>query len=176
MPHLAKASSTRKRRLAIGAMVAALIGFVTSNELKNQYRCLEGRLSQTSTEPYQVELEPLAAHTIFVWAVDEESGYTWASLDATVTIHDSSGALIDQHQLVASEDNDDGGIKRAQHGFTTKLPAGPESILVDVKLTSGDYVDIAVYADLPSWLNIAPGICILLGIVGLVMLLRSRQT
>ena len=166
---------SRSRLAALIIIAAAVVGFGTNNLLKNQHRCFEERFTQSTPEPRSVELQPFASHTVFVWAVDEETGFEWADLDAHITLRAADGPLLVARRIAASESGEADGLKRAQNGFTERLTPGPAGITLSIDLENGDYVDIEIYQDLPAWYHIAPGVYILLGLFGLGLLLKSRQ-
>ena len=164
----------RKRVLSLVIIAAAGVGFVVNSEMKSLHRVLNERLTDSTAGPLVVPVSPLSEHTIEFWAVDEERGFTWASVEARYVVRDEDGTRLVEKPLVASASEEDGGVKRASIGSTVHVPAGPTALHIEVTLQKGDYIDVEVYRDLPAWTALAPGIYALLGCVGIVLFLRSR--
>ena len=167
--------ATRKRLAAIVMIAAAVVGFVSQSESKDEYLVTKERLTRSTLIPLVVTVSPLAQHTIDLWGVDEEMGYQWANLEVRYTIRDDSGKLLGEDGFSASESNAKGGFKRAANGDTVHLSPSPSSLHIEVELIRGDYVDIEVYRDLPTWTELAPGIYVLLGFTGVVLYMKSNQ-
>ena len=164
-----------KKPIALLLLALALAGFFGGNMLKDRTQVFEKRIQSTTASPVAIALDPGAAHTVFIWAVDEDTGYHWASVDARVTLRDAAGVELVAGPIQATQSEAKGGVKRAQNGFDTVVSAGVSAAFLTVELIEGDYVDVEIYADLPTWLHLAPGISILVGLVGLVLYLRSRS-
>ncbi|WP_221028838.1 hypothetical protein [Actomonas aquatica] len=164
----------RMRRLSLIIIAAAVVGFIANSEMKTLHRVAKARFTQSTSSPWVAAISSASPHTVEVWAVDEEMGYQWADLDASVTVLDDTGTTVAAHRFVASESAEKGGVKRAQTGKTLQVPLGASELHVTVSLIKGDYVDIEVYRDLPAWRALAPGVFVLLGFAGVVLFLKSR--
>ena len=162
------------KKISIVLIAAAIIGFFFFTDLKGRYQVFEQRFSASTSAPVEVLLHPYKAHTAFFWAVDEEHGFEWASVEAKVALAAEDGQVLASGEINATGSEENGGIKRAQNGFDEIVPAGPLDTYLTVELVRGDYVDVEVYADLPTWLHLAPGVSILFGLVGVVLYLKNR--
>lgn len=168
-----------KKQIGIVMLIAGVVGFLVATQAKSSSKVFGERYSQTGVHTLEIPVEAGSAYIFAFWGVDEETGLqTWGDLDFTATVTDASGVELFKKQKIATASSADetGGIKRAQNGCEYHHVAqSTESLTAVVTATAADYVDVEVYRNLPDWLNMAPGLGILLAIVGLVLFLRGRN-
>ncbi|MCF7972346.1 MAG: hypothetical protein K9N55_00880 [Phycisphaerae bacterium] len=168
-----------KKQLGIVVLSVGVVGFFVATQMKSKSQVFGERLSQVQARTLEIPVKAGSAYRFAFWGVDEEMGQqVWANLDFKATVTDSKGAVLFEKQTEASASSSEekGGIKRAQNGFEYHHTAQTtESLAVALAVTQADYIDLEVYKDLPDWLNMAPGLSILLAIVGLVLFLRGRS-
>lgn len=165
-----------KKKVGMVLVVLGIVGFFAATQVKSLSRVHNERYSQTGTKTVSIPVESGSAYTFFFWGVDEETALqTWAGLDMKATVTDAGGATLFEEQVVASASEDTGGVRRAQNGFQYRHEAqASETLTVTIEAIEADYVDLEVFKDLPEWLNLAPGLSILLAIVGLVLFWKAR--
>ena len=166
-----------KKKLGLVLVVLGIVGFFAATQAKSLSRVHQERYSQTGTKTASIPVESGSAYTFFFWGVDEETALqTWAGLDMKATVTDSSGKTLFEEQVVATGSEDTGGVKRAQNGSQYRHEAqASETLAVTIEAIEADYVDLEVFKNLPEWLNLAPGLSIILAIAGLVVFLRARN-
>jgi hypothetical protein len=152
----------------IGVIVLAVIGFVGLTEHRKGYMVAGERLSGGEM---QVALDPATDYRVEIWGVDEELGMEWADLLAHVSLLNEKGAVIDAREIAASGSDDSGGVKRAQAGYSVDL-SGIAKLRVKVAISKGDYVDVEVFKAMPVWVDLGPGLSILVAIAAFVLMLR----
>jgi hypothetical protein len=168
-----------KKQIGMAVLIAGVAGFFVFTQMKSKAQVFEERLPQAAGRTLEIPVAAGSDYTFAFWGVDEEMGQqVWANLDFGATVTDSRGNSLFEKQIQASASSSEekGGVKRAQNGFEYHhFAQTTEPLTVVVTAKAADYVDVEVYKDLPDWLNMAPGLSILLAIVGLVLFLRGRS-
>ncbi|MCF7730831.1 MAG: hypothetical protein K9N23_04050 [Akkermansiaceae bacterium] len=167
----------------VGAVLMGLgiIGFFGGNMLKSRSQILEEKL--TSVGPHSVTLPVTAgkSYTVFLWGRDEKSeslpGFAGMEFSAKVIGADRGKVIFEQASVSASASSSEagGGIKRAQNGceFTaTAETSGNWTLQIDLK--TGDEVTVDAYQGLSVFHNLAPGLAIICGLIGLILFLKGR--
>ena len=167
-----------KKQISMACVALGIVGFFGATQLKTKASVYKERLTQADAT-VSVPVEAGSNYTFFFWGVDEEMGLqAWANLDLTGIVTDAQGTTLFTRQVTASASSseEEGGVKRAQNGFEYHHKAETsETLTATIKAPQADYVDLEIYKDLPEWLNLAPGLSIILAIVGLVLFLKARN-
>lgn len=168
------------KRIGIVLVAVGIAAFVAANMAKDQNRVFSERFTDEAPHQLSVEVEAGSAYTLFFWGRDEETGMptNWAGMELQLKVVDVDGqkVLLDKKLTAsASSAEETGGVKRAQNGEELQYIA-PKSgnLSVLVHLLSGDEVTVDVYKNLPTILNLAPGLAIILLVVGVVLFLKGR--
>ncbi len=172
---------TKKMKMKTGIIIAVIgvIGFFAGTALKGENKLLEEKLSGSGLKTMPVAVDAGANYTIFFYGISERglSSPGFANLDVSVAVKQENGASLFQKRIVASASNSEekGGVKRAQnsaqyHGNADKT----ENWLIQVQIADGDEVSVEVYKDLGDFLNIMPGLSVLLLVAGVVFILKAR--
>ena len=107
---------------------------------------------------------------------DEEGGFQWAGMEMYFKIITESGVVIEEKNITANGTEEDTGRKRAANGDDVKFKATEsENVTLLATLIKGDYMDIAIYENLPENNYWMPVLFIGFFITGLVLYLRSRN-
>ncbi len=168
-------SPKQKYFAGIFTVMIALMVFLGGNFQKDQYRLHSQRYTKGShTIPFLVGTD--ATYKIAIWAVDEETGLQqWATMSCEGEIRDSSGKLVDAGEAVATASDEKGGIRRAQNGFDLDVQSTKtEELVLTVHLLEGDYVDVEVLQDIPTLIHLLPGIGVLIGFAGAILITKGR--
>lgn len=169
-----------KRILGIVLLLIGIVGFVGATEFNKIFRIDAPRYQGPGTHSLTVEELPGDRYEVKFWVVDEEMGLQeWADVEATVRVLDAAGEIAFQESLAASASSaqETGGVKRAQIGTSYEWTAlADQPLTLSVELTRGDYADIEIYQNLPPGIDLLPALAIFLGIVGLILILRSRTS
>ena len=167
-----------KKSAGLVLVILGVVGFFAANVVKSDTAVLEKRITRSGATHLDLPVEKGQRYTVFVWARDEETGFAPASLDASYRIVDARSAkVLSEKVLTASAHSSDetGGIKRAQQGGQYIGGAQDNGHWkVDIELTRGDEVTVDVYRNLPDWLNMGPGLSILVALLGGVFLIKAR--
>jgi hypothetical protein len=167
-------------KVVAGALVVlGATGFVAATQAKSKNTVAHAEYKERGTHGLAVPVRRGQAYTVFAWGRDEELGFEPARLDASVRVIGADGrqVLLDK-ALVASamQADETGGVKRAQHGAQHEGHADRDGVwLVQVELRAGDIVTVDVFRDLPTWLNLAPGLAVVLGLVGVVLFFKAQR-
>lgn len=165
-----------KKNIGLLLLGVGILGFLFSSGRKKDFLVEEQHFAQNTIHSFNLKTKENSNYTLFFWLVDEESGIQMsANADALITVADQNGILIKREEIIAHSSGKSNGIRKAQNSFefhyiSTKI----EYLLIQINLLKGDYIDVEIYEDLPSNLNIIPGISIIIGIIGFVIFLRGR--
>lgn len=163
-----------KMGLGIALLVVGVFGFIGGTEKKS------GKIIQKASGKdaisLEVQVEPPHVYRVSFWIVAEKGesqpGFATAAADLRAQLGDDT---LTSRTLVATAGEARGGIKRAANGLETDVtPKAPEILRISGMLHEGDKWTLEIYRDLDTGTNLAPGLFLLVGIVGLVLVLRAR--
>lgn len=168
----------KRVRMGIGIvlLILGIVGFIGGTEKKSKNR-IQGASGKDAIL-LAVQVEPPHVYRVAFWIVAEKGesqpGFASATADLQVRLGDET---LTSRTITATASEARGGIKRAANGFETEVtPKAPGTLRVAGALREGDKWTLDVYRDLDTSTNLAPGLFILLGIVGLVLILRARAS
>ena len=162
-------------------LTGGILVFIGATMRKSSYELHQQRYPQPEqvTVPFAAEAD--RDYQVSLWAVDEESGFpAHPRVAVVVEVMDAKGTVLEGRQVACScgtSDNSPGseGPVRAQNCCESGLHLSYYTELtVRVDVAEADYLDITIYRDLPVWLNLLPGIGILVALAGGVLWLRGR--
>jgi len=163
-----------KRIIAIALLIFGAGGFIAATQSKGKNRIQE--MSGKSDLTLTMEVAPPHTYHVSFWIVAEkgESQPGFATAEGALQIR-LGGETLTSETLVAVSSDAKGGLKRATHGIETDIaPKAPGILSITGGLREGDQWTLEVYRDLGAGANLAPGLFLLVGIVGLILFLRSR--
>lgn len=150
-------------------------GFIVSNTAKTAFEIFETKSSSKTIEA-SIDLESETEYKFWFWAIDENTGYDPADMSAEVkiTIEDET---VFERKISTSEFEEKGGIKRAQNGFEFKYTNGEKKTIANIsgKFIKGDSWEIKAYKNMSDTVNIAPGLWIIILLIGVFIFLRIRN-
>jgi hypothetical protein len=168
----------KRVKLIVGILflILGVAGFIGGTEKKSK-NIIQGA-SGTDAILLDVQVEPPHVYRVSFWIVAEKGesqpGFASATADLQVRLGDET---LTSRTLTATASEARGGIKRAANGFETEVtPKAPGTLRVQGALREGDKWTLDIYRDLDTSTNLAPGLFILLAIVGLVLVLRARAS
>lgn len=164
-----------KSLLGIALVAVGIIGFVVGTENRKGHR-IDGATG-SGIVSFQMQVEP--PHTYRVsFSIEAEKGESlpgFATAEGEVAVH-LDGDVVTSRTLAATSSGDArGGVKRAiQTAEIDVSPEKPGLLRVKGSLRQGDRWTLDLYRDLGTGGDLAPGLFLLVGVVGLVLFLRSR--
>ena len=163
--------------LGIVMLVGGVVGFVAFTEL-NKGSLLPGTPVTGSVGEFShaVDLGAGDSHRVTFWIEAEqgESAPGFATAECVITL-EVDGETIAAETLQASSSEARGGVKRAGISLEREIPAGSSKQLQATgAMKRGTKWELTVHRNLPPITNIAPGLSILAGLVGLVLVLKGR--
>lgn len=165
-----------KKHIALLMIAISIAGFILSTSNKKKFRIFEKRYHQTGRVIETFDTEAGHEYLFFVWGTDEEQSLIkWASLEMDVQLLDSAGNKIDEREIVASDPEETGGIRRATNGCEMRYSGDKNAkVNLEVNLVKGDYLDIEVYKNISDGNNMLPAFFIASFLIGIVLWLKSR--
>lgn len=167
-----------KKITGIIFVVIGIIGFLYTSNQKSNKLVLQEKAAGFETKTNQVEVEEAENYEIKFWGVDEEMTGVFQQpyFEAKISIRDGQNHLLFNQDLISVHEIETGG-KRTTHSGLDYLhsPRNTEVITISTQIIKGDYLDIEVYKNLDSESDALPGIFIIVGIIGMVLYLRSRK-
>jgi hypothetical protein len=113
-----------------------------------------------------------------IWVIDEETGIQqWAEAQASLRLTDAQDHIFFEKGVAANRSSSEktGGVTRAQNGTSHRWTAKENGeVAITVTMKTGDNVELIVFKDLSQGQSLLPGLSILLGLVGVVLILRAR--
>lgn len=167
------------RSFGIVLVAIGVAGFFSGNIASNDLKIMDKDFAFPGVHDIRWTPEVGKSYELRVWVIDEASGLQeWATVDAVIAMTDAQGKVLFEKKVSDSKSSSEktGGISRAQNGIThrwTCEQSGPLRIRIDLK--SGDQAEVELYHSLPEYLSLMPGVSIIVGIVGLVLILRARS-
>jgi len=159
-------------------IVVGIAGFIAGSMIASGREVLKKTF--TTAGDYRETLSVSGGHEYEarIWVIDEETGIQqWAEAQASLRLADAQGKVFFEKGVAANRSSSEktGGVSRAQNGTSHRWMAKENGeVAVTVTMKTGDNVELVVFKDLSQGQSLLPGLSILLGIVGVVLILRAR--
>lgn len=165
----------KKKHLFLLIMILCIGLFIYAQSLKSKYGIYKERITTEARYEYNFRTAANSSYLISIWGCDEETGLQqWASLNFNYEVL-VNNVSIKKKQILASESEEKGGIRRAQSGSdVTFVSETNTNAVVICKISEGDYVDIEIFKDLPNNLYWLPVFSILGALLSGFLYLKYR--
>lgn len=159
-------------------ILMGVIGFIASNNAKNEYEIFAERFSGEKIHQTEVFTKSHHDYQFYFWGVDEQfqSEYGFPEFEAEIKILDKNNNILFDTIFIENHSVDAGGVLRAENGFYYHYSTDrSQSLKVIMNTISGDYLDLEVHEDLPDSVSLTPPLYIFVFIVGLIVFLTKKK-
>jgi hypothetical protein len=167
-----------KRIIGYVLLGLGVVGFFAGNITASEREVLKKTYTTAGEHRESLTVSAGHAYEARIWVIDEETGIQqWAEAQATLRLADAQGEVFFERGVTAHRSSSEktGGVSRAQNGASHRWTAKDnDPVTVTVTMDTGDNVELVVFKDLSQSQSLLPGLSILLGIVGVVLILRAR--